>query len=126
MSAGRLNIEEIKFFIEEFHLSRAMPNLHLDIHYEPILKAHVMAMTRQLGRISGPEMRFPKTWWDHFKKRWFPAWAHKRWPVEYTVVRPNEFFAFNFEISQASSAGKALSIFREQAGRNWWETKLDQ
>jgi hypothetical protein len=24
-----------------------------------------------------------KTWWDAFKKRWFPQWLLKRYPVEY-------------------------------------------
>lgn len=24
----------------------------------------------------------PKTWWDHFKKRWFPDWLKKYFPVE--------------------------------------------
>lgn len=31
--------------------------------------------------------RFPKTWWDAFKLRWFPKWALKRWPAEWEVVR---------------------------------------
>lgn len=30
-------------------------------------------------------LRVPANWWQHFKQRWFPAWALKRWPVLYTV-----------------------------------------
>jgi hypothetical protein len=26
----------------------------------------------------------PRDWWEHFKERWFPAWALRRWPVQYT------------------------------------------
>lgn len=26
-------------------------------------------------------LRVPANWWEHFKQRWFPAWALKRWPV---------------------------------------------
>jgi hypothetical protein len=29
---------------------------------------------------------YPKTWWDAFKLRWFPAWALKRWPAQMTRV----------------------------------------
>jgi hypothetical protein len=28
-------------------------------------------------------VRWPATWWDHFKLRWFPAWLKARYPVEY-------------------------------------------
>src|SRR3989304_4837771 len=31
------------------------------------------------------ESRYPASWWDAFKERWYPTWAKKRWPVEYTV-----------------------------------------
>ena len=24
---------------------------------------------------------WPADWWQHFKKRWFPRWALRRWPV---------------------------------------------
>ena len=26
-------------------------------------------------------LRVPANWWEHFKQRWFPKWALKRWPV---------------------------------------------
>jgi hypothetical protein len=26
---------------------------------------------------------FPRTWWDHFKERWFPGWLEARYPVRY-------------------------------------------
>lgn len=25
---------------------------------------------------------WPTTWWQHFKQRWFPRWALRRWPVQ--------------------------------------------
>ena len=30
---------------------------------------------------------YPVDWWQAFKERWFPAWAKKRWPVEWVRVR---------------------------------------
>lgn len=29
---------------------------------------------------------FPADWWQSFKKRWFPAWALKKWPAKHTEV----------------------------------------
>ena len=26
-------------------------------------------------------LQVPANWWEHFKQRWFPKWALKRWPV---------------------------------------------
>ena len=29
----------------------------------------------------------PGDWWEHFKQRWFPAWALKRWPVKVKKIK---------------------------------------
>jgi hypothetical protein len=29
----------------------------------------------------------PSDWWQHFKQRWFPSWALRKWPVKMTVIR---------------------------------------
>lgn len=29
--------------------------------------------------------KHPRDWWEHFKLRWFPRWALKRWPVAWTT-----------------------------------------
>lgn len=31
------------------------------------------------------EIRYPATWWQHFKQRWFPKRWLKRWPVREMV-----------------------------------------
>ncbi len=40
------------------------------------------------------ECRWPSNWWQAFKERWFPAWALKRWPVQYMayVLRARELY----------------------------------
>jgi len=25
---------------------------------------------------------WPENWWEHFKDRWFPKWAKKKWPIK--------------------------------------------
>jgi hypothetical protein len=34
--------------------------------------------------------RWPKTWWDAFKERWFPGWANRYWPIEYNRIDVSE------------------------------------
>lgn len=34
--------------------------------------------------------RWPQTWWDAVKERWFPVWAKRRWPVQYEVIDIDE------------------------------------
>lgn len=37
-------------------------------------------------------VEYPATWWQHFKQRWFPRWARRRWPVRMqTKTREYEF-----------------------------------
>ena len=36
-------------------------------------------------RITLPAIRYPTDWKEAVKKRFFPKWALKRWPVRYTV-----------------------------------------
>ncbi len=31
--------------------------------------------------------KWPATWWDAVKQRWFPVWAKKRWPVAWTTLK---------------------------------------
>lgn len=37
-------------------------------------------------KIADQDVRYPATWWDAFKARWFPRWAQRRWPVVERVV----------------------------------------
>jgi hypothetical protein len=30
-------------------------------------------------------VKAPADWWQHFKERWFPEWALKRWPMVYRI-----------------------------------------
>jgi hypothetical protein len=33
-----------------------------------------------------PDIKYPATWWDAVKDRFFPTWAKKKWQVTYTSV----------------------------------------
>jgi hypothetical protein len=37
------------------------------------------------NEIGKETIEYPSDWWQAFKKRWFPEWALKKWPVSYVV-----------------------------------------
>ncbi len=41
---------------------------------------------REVERTIEETTHVPLTWWDHFKKRWFPNWMLKRWPVQTRAI----------------------------------------
>lgn len=61
-------------------------------------------------------LKVPANWWQHFKQRWFPKWALRRWPVLYEyhdaavilpkvpVVKP-EYHVPEFAVWQRSEDG---------------------
>ncbi len=36
------------------------------------------------GKLADESVRWPTTWWDAVKARWFPRWALRRWPAAYS------------------------------------------
>lgn len=40
------------------------------------------------------EYKYPADWWQAFKERWFPDWAKKRWPVQYTTHKIDAFVLY--------------------------------
>lgn len=36
--------------------------------------------------------RYPKTWWQAFKQRFFPLWALKKWPVKLITIKETHCF----------------------------------
>lgn len=54
-------------------------------------------ITWEVARRRLAEYRWPATWRDAFKERWFPAWAKERWPVRYEKVALDELAAMRSE-----------------------------
>ena len=52
--------------------------------YDIVRKQSVMEITYHVfgQRLDEQTVEYPADWWQHFKQRWFPAWALRRWPVQ--------------------------------------------
>ena len=64
---------------------RAKPSVAFDRFLDEFvyhLEAYVWAENLETW-----EIKYPRDWWSAFKECWFPAWALKRWPVEYRHLK---------------------------------------
>lgn len=57
----------------------------LHSEYSHILEGLVLTVERRVWarQIDEQEIKYPATWWDAFKERWYPAWALLRWPAQH-------------------------------------------
>lgn len=51
------------------------------------LDTYMMAMLDETIEI---HRQWPADWWQAFKERWLPAWAKRRWPVQYEQIDISE------------------------------------
>lgn len=84
-----INLEAIKLgMIRTFSDERiaAIPIVDQQnmFYYDGVQAARIMIrmLRKSLDII---RIEYPATWWDAVKDRWYPAWAKKRWPVNYTI-----------------------------------------
>ncbi len=76
----------------EMALSHAVdPSVLMGVHADRYIDQMTERVAFQIRgyllgeKLKGKIIKHPRDWWQSFKERWFPAWALKRWPVEYTI-----------------------------------------
>lgn len=60
----------------------------------PMADSFSYQLTAMLG-VAGDEMDFrewPTTWWDAFKKRWYPMLAIRRWPYHMSRIEVRTYY----------------------------------
>ncbi len=72
------------------HMAGLRSTMQLQSHIEDELRALVLSLYAYVAGVPKEHLkiqrRWPKTWRDAFKERWFPAWWLRRWPVEYDKI----------------------------------------
>lgn len=113
--------ETIRYELQRFHAERFFsPEVMRAISMESYRHAATGDLVMRLTGIVAVWreerlLKVPADWWQHFKQRFFPGWALKRWPVLYQwydaavvlpkvpVVRP-EYHAVEFAVWQPRQA----------------------
>jgi hypothetical protein len=68
--------------------------MHADVNImRDRLDTYVMHITRRIATEkleiveieATATVRYPATWWQHLKERWYPKWMRTKFPVQYTI-----------------------------------------
>jgi len=63
------------------------PDVRISEYADFVADEFVLQVRQNIwGRhVERQECKWPADWWQAFKERWLPAWAKRRWPVQYTI-----------------------------------------
>ena len=91
-----MKYEQVEFLVKQFGQRVIATDTMLEAAYKPEVAVDTMlgymydrwslcfkkyVPTKELAN-----HRYPTTWVDAFRARWFPSWWLKRWPARYTQV----------------------------------------
>lgn len=97
--------EEVKYEFEKLVAMMPMSDSFWEGAEIPALRIAKLAhwsfvqaiITWEVARRRLTEYRWPATWWDAVKERWYPTWAKRRWPVRYEKVTVDELAGIRHE-----------------------------
>lgn len=90
-----LEAERISFEVRRLSVKHGIPRHmieNMDIHSWPILEEMVYALSTKIASRTSEPLAVPKTWWDHVKLRFAPAWFLKRWPAERIIYVARAYY----------------------------------
>ena len=99
-----LNFEEIKFQVKRYATAYTFVTQGIvipdgNITVEATLKKDIMkGIFTQVRMVLNTltqehyQLKYPRTWWDAVKARWFPKWLLRKFPVEYSAVYTTHVF----------------------------------
>lgn len=85
--ADRIHVAGIRRLARrEFLLSK----LNTQVQVDALTDSLLISLDTYLDGITNHKIsihkRWPRTWWDALKDRWFPSWAKTRWPPQYDSI----------------------------------------
>lgn len=80
----RVELERIKFAVGRHFPYEEKVDICVEFDYQfqeiaVMVRCVVWAEDQAVQRV---DFSWPQDWWQHFKQRWFPKWATKKWPVK--------------------------------------------
>lgn len=93
-SIETLQLELIRFVrsteVSDNYLSSCL--LELEEIRDNIFRRTVYELSAYFYKVDEKPLNVPVDWWQHFKQRWYPQWALKRWPVKMFTYTPRALF----------------------------------
>ena len=66
----------------------------------PLIRHWTLAFSKTFPAYTLGNYRWPATWWDAVKARWFPAWMERKWPVMWDGIDLKQAFEARLEVGQ--------------------------
>lgn len=116
MTPAEVDVQELELQIERWHAQVAytqwaMQNTQIESFFSSTLPGLVVRIQQNLLYLEDDrgDIEVPADWWEHFKERWFPQWALKRWPVRYRHWRARWYFPD----PEIKGIGTRIAVFRD-------------
>ena len=116
---------DLKQFFVDYPVARDIArNVSMEAMESTIFQITILHFKYQvLGlTLEDKVIKYPKTWWDAFKERWFPDWLKARFPVTYKV---HEFRADALYPNLAVQEDSLGREFYYQENREYEEVNID-
>ena len=87
--SDEMNLEIFQVNVAILLRDSELQHANARLRYDPVYQGLIFELTRYIFRdeIKTIEEKYPKTWWDAFKDRWFYKWMKKYWPPQFTIVK---------------------------------------
>ena len=85
----KIKLEKFRFAVGQLIDKMVIHDAQVDIFEDYLphrIALHFSASILGEGQES-LNYKYPRDWWQAFKLRWFPQWALKRWPAEFTKIK---------------------------------------
>ena len=90
----RIVCEKVRVNCRQAMARRMIEDANIDVVCDHIADALIFQMESFVQALPDQRIsihkRWPKTWWDAFKDRWFPVWAKHIWPVKFETISVEE------------------------------------
>lgn len=86
-SIQQVTLEKIRLGMSKAIDQNILLGVNSDTYIDHMTRQAVVSIQGYLfgEKLKGKIVKHPRDWWQALKERWLPAWALKRWPVEYTI-----------------------------------------
>lgn len=86
----RNDIKEIILNKILFNNNAMIPIVHLrsEVNLDRLMRAMVVNIRAEIygKQLRHEEIKYPLTWWDALKERWYPKWLLRKYPAKYKTI----------------------------------------
>jgi len=86
--AKMIKLKMREFVVRQAVSDKLLESADVNVIVDTVMRNMIMEIHRKFSslEIKRQEVKYPADWKQAFKERWFPKWALKKWPVQYTTI----------------------------------------